>query len=82
MRRYLLDQDELKLVEEIRLTAVDGLYRLSELFGEAWVFIIHKTSFGIRFKRTVEAGLIPGVTLYAKTVENHRVYLVTNPVVA
>jgi hypothetical protein len=78
-KHHFLTDDEQLLVEAILASAVTGLYRLSDLFGEVWRSIQYKTGFGIRFKRSVEAGQLSGIQTFGKTVENHQLYYVAQP---
>lgn len=74
-QRLFLYEDEMELVSTVTPHVSPGRYRLIDLFKELWELVWDKRGFGRRFKRSVEAGLIPGVELATKTIENHQTYI-------
>ncbi len=71
---YYLNYNELVSVMRVLKLTPDGLHRLKDFPCRFWNSIECKTKYGIRFKRTVQAGRLPGVRLWGQTVENHQVY--------
>ncbi|ABK43885.1 hypothetical protein Mmc1_1374 [Magnetococcus marinus MC-1] len=53
-----------------------GVYELSELYGKEWKHIQSPTSFGGKFKSTVEAGLLKRICIGEKKSNNHQTYRV------
>ncbi len=78
-----LSTEERRRLEYTRSRAITGFYRLKDLLGETlWASVESKPGYGKRARASIEAGQIHGFELYGITAQNHRVYLVTNPVVA
>lgn len=61
-------------IEAIIALLPSGIYRLSDLLGDAWAPLEHKAALGIWFKQRVSAGGIPGVEPVGKTARNHQIY--------
>ncbi len=73
--RYL-SEDEQNLVSVMLNIADSEKQTLATLFGGWWEHVREKTGFGRRFKRTVEAGLLAGVKVAGRTVQNHQLYAI------
>ena len=73
--RYLSEAEQ-NLVLAMLPSAELDKQTLATLFGGCWVYIVEKTGFGRRFKRTVEAGLLAGIEVAGRTVQNHQLYVI------
>lgn len=75
---YIINEEFIRLIQEIIALLRPGSYELSGALGGAWALIERKTRFGVWFKQAAEAGLFPNLRVGEKTVTNHQLYYVTN----
>lgn len=74
---FCLTPEEFAEAQQIILTTRPGRYTLPKLYGSAWLSKLSPTTFGARFKATVRAGRLGGISLLpSKTGANHLQYLV------
>lgn len=73
-----LSPAEREFVQAVLRDAKPGKHTLAALFGEFWAYIVDKTSFGMRLKRTVKAGLLHGIEVAGRTIQNHQLYVIGN----
>ena len=74
---FQLDEVELADAAEVVRGAMPGTYTLKQLYGPRWKAIASPTTFGMRFKASVEAGRLQGIELRAqKTSSNAICYTV------
>lgn len=72
-----LNRDEIAEAERVIRRAPAGLYTLVKLYGADRNSKLSPTTFGSRFKASVAAGQLSGITLYPhKTGSNALQYLV------
>ena len=53
-----------------------GVYVIKEIYGDQWNSVSSPTSFGAKFKATVEAGLLTGIQVGKLKSDNHRKYTI------
>ena len=51
-----------------------GIYELRDIYGDLWELVQNPTSFGMKFKATVVAGLLCNIKLCEKKTNNHHTY--------
>ncbi|VTO19759.1 hypothetical protein [Brevundimonas vancanneytii] len=75
---FVLDPDEVAEAGRIIRGTPPGLYTLAKLYGAEWDMKLSPTTFGARFKASVVAGRLGGISLHPeKTGANalqYRVY--------
>lgn len=59
-----LDSARMEKLREAAANLAPGLYTLADICGDEWPRMIDYNSFSRKFKKTVEAGLMPGVSLH------------------
>ncbi len=69
-----LSNKEILFVKKVIKKRKPGLYELKDLYGDLWEEIDSPTTFGARFKRTVEAGEIEGIAWKDRKSNNHQLY--------
>jgi len=70
----MLTEAETAAMKELLKSTTTGSYELKELLGEAWATVPDPTSYGQRFKASVEAGALPGVRGVGRGSDNHHRY--------
>ena len=70
----ILSDEELKEAADLIRSAAPGLYTLKQLYGSAWKSKLPPTSFGTRFRMSVQQGHLVGIVFHEKTSSNHAQY--------
>jgi uncharacterized protein DUF1413 len=75
----LLTKEEIAQAVAIVRVHSHGTFELRQIYGAKWEAISSPTTFGKRFKATVEAGLIPGihVSQQRRRSDNHHTYTIS-----
>ena len=74
----MLDDIELKLAKTIISKTASGTYELKDIYLERWA-LVTPTSFGKKFKASVEAGHINNISLVNNPKSNnHHTYIIKN----
>ena len=74
----ILNPAELLQAQEIINKTSKGVYVLKDIYGPvAWAGVV-PTTFGNRFKETVETGLLNRIELRLKKTDNHQRYEIFN----
>ena len=69
-----LTTDEIILAQSIINRASAGVYELRNLYGAEWKKISSPTSFGARFKETVNGGYLKQIKPNSLKTNNHHTY--------
>lgn len=72
----ILKQSEIVQAQEIIDLASPGNYKLKELYGSKWSTVESPTSFGAKFKETVQAGYLHKIWHDLIDSDNSNVYTV------
>ena len=69
-----LDEDELKEAAEVIRRSPPGTYKLRKLYGDLWIMKRSPTTFGIRFRASVDSERLKGIIFRDTTKSNHNRY--------
>ena len=69
-----LDEDEVQEAVALIRRAAPGIYTLPKLYGPLWDGKASPTAFGTRFKASVDAGQLAGISFRGKSSANHARY--------
>lgn len=71
----ILNSAEITKAQEIISRKPVGVYELKELYGTVWSSIDRPTTFGAKFKKAVQAGLLQQIRLLTPPkTNNHNTY--------
>lgn len=75
----ILNPAEISKAQEIITRSQPGIYELKDLYGSLWSSVASPTTFGKRFKKTVQAGHLQQIKLLAPPkTNNHYTYEIIN----
>ena len=63
---FELTRDELETAQKVIDVAMPGVYTLKKLYGKGWDKEFSPTTFGTRFKKSVEEGQLSSIALHDK----------------
>ena len=69
-----LNNKEIYFAQQAINDSTPGPYELKDLYGDLWDQVDSPTTFGARFKKTVEAGELEGIVWKDRRSNNHQVY--------
>lgn len=69
-----LNNKEIYFAQQVINDSTPGPYELKDLYGDLWDQVDSPTTFGARFKKTVEAGELEGIVWKDRRSNNHQVY--------
>jgi hypothetical protein len=70
----ILDHHEILTVQSKINALPNGIYEVSEIFGEDWEKISDPHGYGRRFLQTVIKNLLHGIKYHDRKLDNHRTY--------
>ena len=70
----ILNPTEILIAQELINKKPRGIYELKEIYGSIWSSVGPPTTFGTRFKETVETGRLKLIELKPKKTDNHQTY--------
>ena len=69
-----LSQSQIDEAQAIINGTKSGTYELRDIYGGLWRAIQSPTSFGMKFKATVVAGLLSNIKIHERKTNNHHTY--------
>ena len=70
----ILTERELFQAQHLISNCRPGIYELKAIFDDAWDRVPSPTEYGLRFKATVNAGLLMGIRHVGVRSDNHNLY--------
>ena len=70
----ILDDVEIATVQAKINSLHNGVYEVSEIFGDDWVDMPDKYGYGRRFLQTVIGGFLRNIRYHDRLLDNHRTY--------
>jgi hypothetical protein len=70
----ILNPEEIMFAQTLINRSTIGIYELRDIYGSDWLKIASPTTFGARFKETVNAGYIERIKISKLKTNNHNTY--------
>jgi len=70
----ILSSEEIAQAQEIINKCPSGTYVLTKLYGEEWADVKSPTTFGRKFRATVDAGHLKRIKYFDCKTNNHIIY--------
>ncbi len=72
----MLNDEDKEVAQALINKLSSGVYECKEIYGSLWKGVKNHTNFGVKFKATVVAGKLVGISLGERKSNNHQTYYV------